>query len=209
MKFQLVISDVDSTLIEQEVIDLLAASSGLKEEVSSITARAMAGEIEFKAALLQRVALLEGLPSSVLEDVTKEISFSPGASELREYCRSNGIKFGAVTGGFLQVLSQMEFFRDLDYLAGNSLEIIEGKLTGRVKEPIVDRHSKAEHLKRFAAESGVTLDQTVAIGDGANDLLMIQSAGFGIAFRAKKVLRDAADLTVEDDLREVLSVLTD
>ena len=208
MKFHLVLSDVDSTLIEQEVIDLLGEFAGKGEAVAAITARAMAGEIDFKSALEERVQLLAGQNSSILLEVSSRITLSPGAIELKEYCRSNGIRFGAVTGGFLQVLSKIAYFQDLDYLAGNSLEIDEGIITGRVIEPIIDRQAKADHLRQFAIASGVDINRTVAIGDGANDLLMIQSAGLGVAFNAKPILRDAAQLSIEGNLKEVIQAIS-
>lgn len=208
MQFNLVLSDVDSTLIEQEVIDLLGEIAGKGEAVAAITTRAMAGEIDFKSALEERVQLLAGQDSSILLEVTSRITLSPGAIELKEFCQRSGIRFGAVTGGFPQVLSKIAYFQDLDYLAGNSLEIDEGILTGRVTEPIIDRQAKADHLKQFAIASGVDIKRTVAIGDGANDLLMIQSAGLGVAFNAKPILREAAQLSIEGNLREVIQAIS-
>lgn len=207
MRFQLILSDVDSTLIEQEVIDLLANVAGSGEKVSEITARAMAGEIDFRSALARRVELLAGLPISSFEEVTSQITLSPGAHDLRDFCRLHGILFGAVTGGFLQILSRIEFFKDLDYIAGNDLEIENGVLTGKVLAPIIDRDAKAEHLQQFAHKFGVDMEKTVAIGDGANDLLMIQRAGLGVAYKAKPILRSAADLSIENDLKELIEVL--
>ena len=208
MDFQLILSDVDSTLIEQEVIDLLGEFSGNGATVADITARAMAGELDFKSALEQRVQLLAGQDSSILQEVTKRITLSPGAFELKEYCRNHGIRFGAVTGGFLQVLMKLEYFQDLDYLAGNSLEIEDGVLTGRVLEPIIDREAKADHLRRFAITSGVDINRTIAIGDGANDLLMIQSAGLGVAFNAKPILRKVAQLSLEGNLKGLIQAIS-
>jgi phosphoserine phosphatase len=207
MPIRLVISDVDSTLIEQEVIDQLADEAGQGAQVSSITARAMAGELDFKEALIERVRLLSGLPESVFGKVAQKLSLSPGASELREFCKNNGILFGAVSGGFTQVLTHLEFFRNLDYLATNNLEVKEGLITGRVMGPIVDREGKAEHLRRFAITHDVDLSETLAIGDGANDLLMIKEARIGVAYKAKQILRDNANLVIEDDLRDVIEVL--
>lgn len=208
MEFQLILSDVDSTLIEQEVIDLLGEYAGKGAEVADITSRAMAGNLDFKSALEERVGLLAGQNSSILKEVTKRITLSPGALELKEYCRRKGIMFGAVTGGFLQVLSNIEFFQDLDYVAGNSLEIDAGVLTGKVIEPIIDRQAKADHLRSFALRYGVDIEKTIAIGDGANDLLMIQSAGLGVAYNAKPILRDAAKLSIQGNLKELIRAIS-
>lgn len=206
-KFRLVISDVDSTLIEQEVIDLLAQEAGRGEEVARITAKAMAGELDFQDALRSRVALLKGLPEGILIEIANQISLSPGALELREFCRENEIPFGAVSGGFVQVLESIPFFMGLDYLAANHLEVKDGEITGRVLPPIVDRESKAEHLIQFAALKKVSLSETLAIGDGANDLLLLKKSGFGVAYKAKEILRKEADLAIESDLGALIDVI--
>ena len=207
MKFKLILSDVDSTLIQEEVIDLLAAESGHATEVSVVTAKAMAGELDFREALLARVKLLEGLPESVLEKVASQITLSPGALELRTFCRENQIKFGAVTGGFHQVLERVSFFSDLDYLVANSLDVANGYLTGMVNEPIIDREAKARHLNIFAQTQGINLAETIAIGDGANDLLMLEHSGFGVAYKAKPILRKVAALSIEENLAELIAIL--
>ena len=207
MKYRLVLSDVDSTLIDQEVIDLLGRMAGKEREISEITSRAMAGELDFGDALRSRVSLLEGLPASVLKEVTNSITLSPGALELKMFCRTNEIFFGAVSGGFIQVLRNMTFFEDLDYLEANSLEVIDNRLTGKVSGPIIDRKSKADHLERFAQSLNIRLEETIAIGDGANDLSMIQSAGLGVAFRGKEILRNTATLSIEKSLSELVEFL--
>lgn len=207
MKFKLILSDVDSTLIQEEVIDLLAAYAGHENEVSAVTAKAMAGKSEFRQALMERAKLLKGLPESVFEDVASQISLSPGALELRAFCRENQIKFGAVSGGFHQVLERVPFFRSLDYLVANSLIVVDGHLTGMVNEPIIDREAKARHLNLFAQSHGIDIAETIAIGDGANDLLMLEQSGFGIAFKAKPILRKVASLSIEEDLAELISIL--
>lgn len=209
LSYRLIISDIDSTLIEQEVIDLLAGFAGFGEEVSAITRRAMAGELGFKEALFERVALLRGLPIEVLRQVAERITFNQGALELREYCRNQNIKFGVVSGGFTQVLEEIPFFQDLDYVAANSLTIANGELLGTIEEPIIDRSAKAEHLRSFADQFEIPLKDCVAIGDGANDLEMLEIAGLSVAFNAKAILRERADLCIEDDLSKLIHSLRD
>lgn len=208
MKYRLVLSDVDSTLIQEEVIDLLAIRSGRGEEVSKITRAAMSGELDFKEALRQRVGTLKGLPASIFERVAAQVNLSPGAVELREFCRSNNVRFGAVTGGFYQVLNHIPFFQKLDFLRANSLEVKDGYLTGEVEGEILDRVAKAKYLEDFAREANVPLVECVAIGDGANDLDMVNRAGLGISFRGKKILRESADVSIEESLAEVIGLLS-
>lgn len=207
MKFKLVLSDVDSTLIQQEVINLLAAASGHESKVAMVTAKAMAGELDFRQALTARVKLLEGLPESVFSEVASQITLSPGALELRTFCRENQIKFGAVSGGFQEVLEKVPFFSDLDYLVANSLVVENGHLTGMVNEPVIDREAKARHLKLFAQSHRINIGETVAIGDGANDLLMLELSGFGVAYKAKPILHKVAALSIEENLAELISIL--
>lgn len=207
MKYRLILSDVDSTLIEQEVIDLLAERSGHGSEVAEITSSAMAGELDFRSALTHRVKLLEGLTVQDLVEVASQIRFAPGAVELREFCRSNSIRFGAVTGGFSQVLQHVPFFADLDFLRANSLQIIDGRVTGKVEGEIIDRTAKADFLSELALSHNVGLDQCVAIGDGANDLGMIERAGLGVSFRGKEILNSAADIAISESLAEVISLI--
>ena len=207
MKYRLVLSDVDSTLIQEEVIDLLATHSGRGEEVSKITRAAMSGELDFKEALRQRVGALKGLPVSIFERVAAQINLSSGAVELRKFCRLNNVRFGAVTGGFYQVLNRIPFFQELDFLRANSLEVKDGSITGEVEGEILDRVAKAKYLEDFAREANVPLAECVAIGDGANDLDMVNRAGLGIAFRGKQILKKSADVSIEESLAEVIGLL--
>ena len=189
----LVVMDADSTLLRDEVIDLLAAACGRDEEVSAITASAMAGELDFAASLRARVALLEGLPASVLDDVRAKLRLTPGARTLLRTLSRLGYVAAVVSGGFVEVLEPLLAELGVPHLAANRLEIRDGVLTGRLVGEIVDRAGKAAALERFAAEVGVPLEQTVAVGDGANDIDMISVAGLGIAFNADAVVREHAD----------------
>jgi phosphoserine phosphatase len=189
----LVVMDADSTLLQDEVIDLLGAASGRAEEVASITRASMNGEIDFAEALRQRVALLEGLSVSVLDDVRASLRLTPGARTLIRTLQRLGYVPAVVSGGFLEVLAPLLLELDVTHVAANRLEIVDGVLTGRVLGEIVDRAGKAHALERFAAEVGVPLEQTVAVGDGANDIDMISLAGLGIAFNAKAVVQEHAD----------------
>jgi phosphoserine phosphatase len=193
---RLVVMDVDSTLISGEAIDLLAARAGAAAKVAELTAAAMRGELDFTAALRERVALLAGLDAAVLDEVRAELRLAPGARTLIRTLRRLGYKCGIVSGGFTQFTDVLAADLDLDFAAANTLEIVGGQLTGQVTGPIIDRAGKATALRDFAARSGVPLDQTVAVGDGANDLDMIAAAGLGIAFNAKPAVRDAADASL-------------
>jgi phosphoserine phosphatase len=193
---RLIVMDVDSTLIQDEVIDLLAERAGCAAEVAKVTAAAMAGELDFTASLRERVSLLAGLPESVLAEVRAGLRLTAGARTLIGTLSGLGYKSGIVSGGFVQVIEPLAAELGIDYVAANELEIAEGKLTGRLAGPVVDRSGKADALRRFAAEAGVPLSQTVAVGDGANDLDMIAAAGLGVAFNAKPVVRDAADTSL-------------
>jgi phosphoserine phosphatase len=190
---RLLVMDVDSTLIQDEVIDLLAARAGCAEEVAKVTAAAMRGELDFAASLRERVALLAGLDESVLASVRADLRLTPGARTLVRTLKRLGYKCGIVSGGFTVVIEPLATELGIDYIAANTLEIAGGKLTGRVVEPIIDKDGKTESLRRFAALAGVPLSQTVAVGDGANDLGMIGAAGLGVAFNAKPIVRDQAD----------------
>jgi phosphoserine phosphatase len=193
---RLVLMDVDSTLVAGEVIDLLAERAGCAAEVAALTAAAMRGELDFTAALHERVALLGGLRMAEVEAVREGLRLAPGARTLIRTLKRLGYRCGVVSGGFTQFTDGLAAGLGLDYAAANTLEVSGGRLTGRVTGPVIDRAGKALALRRFAAETGIPLSQTVAVGDGANDLDMIAAAGLGIAFNAKPAVRDAADATV-------------
>ncbi|CAN2197078.1 SerB Phosphoserine phosphatase [Candidatus Nanopelagicaceae bacterium] len=190
---KLVVMDVDSTLIQQEVIELLAAKVGVADQVVSITAAAMAGELDFAQSLRARVALLAGAPESILAEVRNEIALTPGARTLVKTLQKLGHEVAVVSGGFTTVIEPLLGELGIVNYRANTLEISDGKLTGKVIEPIIDRAGKAQALRDFADKVGVTLEQTIAIGDGANDLDMIAAAGLGIAFNAKPAVKAAAD----------------
>ncbi|HWG01014.1 MAG TPA: phosphoserine phosphatase SerB [Trebonia sp.] len=190
---RLIVMDVDSTLITGEVIDLLAARAGCADEVAKVTESAMRGELDFAASLRERTALLAGLDVAVLDSVRDSLHLTPGAETLVRTLKRLGYKCGLVSGGFTAVIEPLAASLGIDYIAANTLEIAGGKLTGRVLDPVIDREGKAAALREFAARAGVPLSQTVAVGDGANDLGMIAAAGLGVAFNAKPVVRDAAD----------------
>jgi phosphoserine phosphatase len=193
---RLIVMDVDSTLIQDEVIDLLAERAGCAGEVAKVTAAAMRGELDFAASLRERVSLLAGLEARVLDEVRAGLRLTAGARTLIRTLGGLGYKSGIVSGGFVQVIGPLAAELGIDYAAANELEIAGGKLTGRLCGPVIDRAGKADALRRFAAAAGVPLSQTVAVGDGANDLDMIAAAGLGVAFNAKPVVRDAADTSV-------------
>ena len=193
---RLIVMDVDSTLIQDEVIDLLAARAGCAEGVAKVTAAAMRGELDFTASLRERVSLLAGLQAGILDDVRAELRLTAGARTLIRTLGGLGYKSGIVSGGFIQVIGPLAAALGIGYVAANELEITAGKLTGRLRGPVIDRAGKAEALRRFAADAGVPLSQTVAVGDGANDLDMIAAAGLGVAFNAKPLVRDAADTSL-------------
>jgi phosphoserine phosphatase len=193
---RLIVMDVDSTLIQDEVIDLLAARAGCAAEVAKVTEAAMRGELDFAASLRERVALLAGLDAGTLDDVRRELRLTAGARTLIGTLGGLGYKFGIVSGGFIEVIGPLAAELGIGYVAANSLEISAGKLTGRLSGAVIDRAGKAVALRRFAADAGIPLSQTVAVGDGANDLDMIAAAGLGIAFNAKPMVRDAADTSL-------------
>ncbi len=193
---KLVVMDVDSTLIQQEVIELLGAKAGVQSEIAKITESAMRGELDFEASLRARVALLKGLPASVLVDVQSEITLTPGARTLVRTLKKLGHHIALVSGGFEPVIAPLANELGIDHMRANNLEIADGKLTGELVGPVIDRAGKATALRDFAAEHNVDLDQTIAIGDGANDLDMIAIAGMGIAFNAKPAVKAAADSSV-------------
>ena len=198
MTYRLILFDVDSTLIEQEVIDLLAAKTPHGDTVSEITRRAMAGKIDFDQALIERVALLKDLPESLLLEVLTDITFSRGAIALISRLRERNFKVGAVSGGFINVLEPLLHDLDLDFLQANKLEIRNSRLTGKVEGPIVNREMKRTALLQFAHDCGIVLEETIAVGDGANDLLMIQAAGLGVSYLGKPILNQAADVVLSE-----------
>jgi len=193
---RLIVMDVDSTLIAGEVIDILAARAGCADQVAKLTAATMRGDLDFTTSLTERVALLAGLETRVLDQVRQELRLAPGARTLITTLGRLGYRCGIVSGGFSQITDPLAADLGLDYAAANTLEIAGGKLTGRLAGPVIDRAGKAEALRRFAAQADIPLSQTVAIGDGANDLDMIAAAGLGIAFNAKPAVRDAADTSI-------------
>ncbi len=193
---RLVVLDVDSTLIQDEVIELLADHTGSGEQVARITERAMRGELDFAQSLTERVALLAGAPESVLDEVRAAVRLTPGARTLCRTLIGLGHEVALVSGGFLEVVEPIAADLGVTMVRANRLQIEDGRLTGRVEGPIVDRQGKATALREFAAQCGVPIARTVAIGDGANDLDMMAAAGLGVAFNAKPVVRQAADTSV-------------
>lgn len=193
---KLVVLDVDSTLIQQEVIELLAAHAGVEDQVRLITEQAMRGELDFSASLQARVALLKGLPVSVIDEVRAQILLTPGARTLVETLKKLGHSVAVVSGGFTEVIEPILKDLSITHYRANTLGVENGLLTGLVDGPIIDRAAKAQALRDFAALESVNLEQTIAIGDGANDLDMIAIAGMGIAFNAKPAVKAAADSSV-------------
>jgi phosphoserine phosphatase len=193
---RLVVLDVDSTLIRDEAIDVLAGRAGVGAEVAAITERAMAGHLDFASSLRARVSLLAGLKRAELEAVRDSLPLTPGARTFVRTLRRVGYHVGVVSGGFTFFTDRFVEELGLDFAAANELEIVDDALTGRIAGPILDRPGKAAALRRFAAQYGVPLSQTVAVGDGANDIDMLETAGLGVAFNAKSALRDAADTSV-------------
>lgn len=193
---RLIVFDVDSTLIQGEVIEMLAARAGMEAQVAAVTEAAMRGELDFAESLHRRVATLAGLPASVLDDVAEQIELTPGARTTIRTLRRLGFHCGVVSGGFRQVIEPLAHELMLDYVAANELEVVDGKLTGRVIGQVVDRPGKAKALRDFAQQVGVPMEQTVAVGDGANDIDMLAAAGLGVAFNAKPALREVADASL-------------
>jgi phosphoserine phosphatase len=193
---RIVLLDMDSTLIQEEVIDLIAEKFGVGAKVVAITDRAMRGEIDFSTSLKERVALLAGADISILNEVKNEITLTPGARTLIRTLHRLGHKVGVVSGGFLDVIEPLLNELNIDYYRANKLEAKDGKLTGAITGAIIDRDAKANALRDFADKEGVGLAQTIAIGDGANDLGMLEIAGLGIAFNAKPAVRAAADSSI-------------
>lgn len=193
---RLIVMDVDSTLVQGEVIEMLAAHAGCEAEVARVTEAAMRGELDFEQSLRERVALLEGLDASALDKVYDEVQLNPGARTMVRTLKRLGYRFAMVSGGFSAVTDRIAADLGFDYARANDLEVVDGKLTGRVIGAVVDRAGKASALREFAAELGIDEKSVIAIGDGANDLDMLNAAGLGIAYNAKPVVQEAADTAV-------------
>jgi phosphoserine phosphatase len=204
----LVVFDVDSTLIEDEAIELLADYAGRRELVAQITDRAMRGELDFKSSLMERVATLRDLPSTVLSEVSQKLQITTGAKELISEIHRRGGVAAAVSGGFMQLLRPITEQLALDRVLANTLEIAAEKLTGSLSGKIIDEWTKASFLVSLAKELDLPLSKTIAIGDGANDIQMIETAGLGVAFCAKPKLKEVSDLVLnERNLAQLISVL--
>ena len=189
--------DVDSTLIQDEVIELLADEAGVRAEVAEITDRAMRGEIDFEQSLRERVSMLKGLPESVFERVQERIRLSDGARTLISAVHASGGRVGAVSGGFNQILTPLASKLNLDYYAANELEVVDGLLTGQLLGEVIDRAAKAAKLELWAKDFGISVELVAAIGDGANDLDMFESAGLSFAYNAKPAVRERADVIID------------
>jgi phosphoserine phosphatase len=204
----LVVLDVDSTLIENEVIELLAAQAGSLAEVTAITFRAMNGELDFEESLRSRVATLRGLPESVFETVGKQVVVTDGVPAMIAAVRAAGGRVGVVSGGFHEVVDPVAHRLGLDYWRANRLETVNGVLTGQLTGPVIDAEAKASTLREWAADFGVPLIQTVAVGDGANDLPMMAITGLSVGFDAKAPVRDEANVIMDRrDLAQLLPLL--
>lgn len=203
---RLFLFDVDSTLINEEVIDLIGAKANLSSEISAITELAMLGQIDFNMALTKRVELLSGLAVEILAEVRSEITLTNGAAELISGLRNSGDEVAVISGGFVEVIAPLMKTLNIDYFKANSLEIHNEKLTGRVTGEIVNRMVKANYLNELKEQLNPKL--TIAIGDGANDIDMVKAADIGIAFCAKPALKEVADVVIDKrDLREILNYL--
>ena len=205
---RLVVLDMDSTFIQEEVIDLLAAHAGVGDEVSAITERSMRGELDFQQSLIARTALLAGLPESIFKEVRSEINLSRGAARMVKVLHSLGDKVAVVSGGFENIIAPILEEVGVDHFKANLLEIKFGVLTGCISGPIIDREAKALFLRELAFQLQLPLSQTVAVGDGANDLRMMEVAGLSIAFNAKPIVLQAATAAISDgDLLGVLRIM--
>ncbi len=193
---RLVVMDVDSTLIQGEVIEMIAAHAGCEDEVAAVTEAAMRGDLDFTESLRSRVALLEGVDESALDEVYESLTYAPGARTMVRTLKRLGYRFALVSGGFTRIIEKIAAELDIDYFAANELEVVDGKLTGKIVGDVVDRAGKAEALRHFAEQARISVKNTVAIGDGANDLDMLAAAGLGIAFNAKPLVRDQARTSV-------------
>ncbi|BAH87812.1 phosphoserine phosphatase SerB [Streptococcus mutans] len=204
----LLVMDVDSTLVQEEVIDLLGDEAGVGQQVADITERAMRGELDFRQALEERVATLEGLPESIFDKVYARIHFNKNAKELVAELHARGYKVGLVSGGFHETVDRLAAEAGIDYVKANHLEVVDGVLTGKTYGDIVTKEIKVQKLRDWAVENELVLSQTIAMGDGANDLPMIHEAGIGIAFCAKPIVRQQAPYQInEPDLYKVIEIL--
>ena len=194
----LLVFDVDSTFIEEEVIELLAEATGRRDEVAAVTERAMRGELDFAQSLRKRVAVLAGLPDTVLADAAAAVTLTPGAAEVVAAARADGWIVALLSGGFTSVIERATAGMEIEEIRANTLEIADGRLTGHVTGEIVDRQGKARHLRAIARAHGVPEGQTIAVGDGANDIDMLEAAAVGVAFCAKPALRPHADVVVDE-----------
>lgn len=193
---RLIVMDVDSTLIQGEVIDMLAVHAGLAEDMAQATSEAMRGELDFETSLRRRVGMLAGLDAALLDTVRDDIEFTPGARTMIRTLKRLGYRFALVSGGFRPIIQPLADELGIDYVAANDLEIVDGRLTGNLVGSVIDRAGKADALRKFAADAAIPLKNTVAIGDGANDLDMLAAAGLGVAFNAKPLVRDQAKTSV-------------
>lgn len=204
----LLVMDVDSTLVQEEVIDLLGDEAGVGQQVADITERAMRGELDFRQALEERVATLEGLPESIFDKVYARIHFNKNAKELVAELHARDYKVGLVSGGFHETVDRLAAEAGIDYVKANHLEVVDGVLTGKTYGDIVTKEIKVQKLRDWAVENELVLSQTIAMGDGANDLPMIHEAGIGIAFCAKPIVRQQAPYQInEPDLYKVIEIL--
>ena len=201
----LCVMDVDGTLILEEVVDLLGREVGCEEEIAQLTSQAMRGEIEFETSLRKRVSLLEGLPVSVFDKVFKSIQLTPNAQKFISILQKNGILVGLVSGGFTPIVERLAKSLDIAYFSANQLEVKDGLLTGKLVGQIINPEVKKETLEQWRKELKLSKERTIAIGDGANDLLMLKSSGLGIAFCGKEVLKK--EIPNHVDKRDFLEVL--
>lgn len=203
----LVVLDCDSTTIQDEVIELLADAAGTRSQVAEVTERAMRGELDFAESLRERVATLAGTPEAVFDDAFRRLRLSPGINRLIAEVHRRGGKVGVVSGGFHEVLDPLARDLGLDFWRANRLEVADGALTGHTVGPVVDAQAKADALREWAEASGIPLSATMAIGDGANDLKMMEVAAIGVGYNAKPVVQVAADASIEGDLALAIPLL--